>query len=96
MILHKFTGSPFTSTQIADALDKISTQDSVILTLEAVYACLQPELLNSILNTTSKLYFIADDLVARGLILTNERAYVIDYHQFVSLVEQHHNVMSWQ
>lgn len=77
------------SSALASCLETATTDDSVLLIEDAVY--------QAAVHTGRALLALQDDLAARGLgSRTGENISVVDYSDFVGLVERHQPIVSWR
>lgn len=94
MILHKFSSSPFETNTLAQSIQRIQTNDKIILVQDAVYTYSNKELAEA-LSTFSPIYCLEDDLVARGVNIDNDVFKAISYADFVELTLTCNQVISW-
>jgi|TARA_B100000315_G_C14584077_1_gene592000 tRNA 2-thiouridine synthesizing protein B len=99
MILHTVNKSPFAQATLRSCLRVVSTEDSILLIEDGVYAALDDascsELIQQLLPQVA-VYALLPDLRARGIedrIISGIQA--IDYHGFVTLTEDHPLVQCW-
>lgn len=92
-ILHHIQTSTVNDNALAVCINYASESDSILLSGDAVYAIFNTDLINKL--SSFSLYLLESDISARGLINKANSYQLIDYVQFVSLVEQHSKVISW-
>lgn len=94
MILHKFSTSPFTSSTLEQCINRFLSGDKVLLTQDAIYACVNTAIVD-VLTPFSPIYYIQDDSQARGVIITSPLFQGVSYKEFVELTLTCKQVISW-
>ena len=95
MILYKVNKSPFEHQAIHQCLDRMTVQDSLLLTESACYAVTGQGISKQRLEELTNLYVIQDDLKARGLTCDLTNCQQISYNDMVELCLRHTQVISW-
>ena len=96
MLLHTVKTSPFQTLALANCLDLLSENDTLLLIEDAVLASqavhpLYPQLQQ--LAEQGRLLVLESDLAARAI--KNKIGKTCSYLDFVNLVIAHHSQMSW-
>lgn len=92
--LHLFNKSP-SSGPFEQLRKTLAPGDSLLLLEDGVYFLTQPKTLAG-LPANLSLYFLAEDLQARGLTdPLPENATIVDYDGFVALCASHDKTASW-
>lgn len=94
MTLFKLHNSPFAHTDFMSLLQRITSEDGVLLTQDAVYALRHTKAWQSLTQTHAEIFILQQDLLARGL-SNNSAAKEVDYAQMVALCLRFDNVVSW-
>lgn len=94
MILHKISLSPFNHLALQQCLQRIHTDDGLLLTQDAVYAVIDKTLLAK-LTALHGVYVLKDDIEARGVALENNNIQIITYVEFVELSLKYNKVINW-
>lgn len=97
MALHIISSSPGHTGNFALGITIAGQQDAILLVGNAVYAAMINNTNSHLLESAPcPVYALADDLVARGIDLSNTLvATVIDYPKWVNLSAQHEQSISW-
>ncbi|GAB2684771.1 sulfurtransferase complex subunit TusB [Aliiglaciecola aliphaticivorans] len=95
MILHKFSASPFSQSNLISVLARVEPPDGILLVEDAVYGLTSKLILEPILQRTSKVYALNSDCIARGVECAEKIITQIDYSGFVALTLEYDNVISW-
>lgn len=95
MILHIVSKNDCQIIQrIQNTPDNDGMDHSFLLLAEGVYLLADPQ--NASTLNSCKCYFINEDVVARGLsVLAPKNCSAVDYNDFVKLVVNHNNSVSW-
>jgi tRNA 2-thiouridine synthesizing protein B len=94
MILHKISSSPFSHLALQHCLQRIHSNDGVLLTQDAVYAVMHQSL-HAKLAELHSVYVLKDDIEARAVVLENNNIQIITYAEFVELCTTYDKVISW-
>ncbi|HIF9100117.1 TPA: sulfurtransferase complex subunit TusB [Photobacterium damselae] len=96
-MLHTVTSSPFSSQSLLDCLNFSHCGDEIILYQDAVIAAVDENIwLDQIKNSQAKIYFLNEDIIARGLInKISNLINVIDYQGFVDISSRHESQLHW-
>lgn len=95
MILHKVSTSPFHDNALAQCLSLMAADDGLLLLQDAVYAAHGQQQWSKQLKQVKKLYLLDEDMQARAISCTHEKAKLINYSEFVDLSLHYEKVMSW-
>ncbi|MFA3792243.1 sulfurtransferase complex subunit TusB [Aliiglaciecola sp. SL4] len=95
MILHKFSVSPFSQSNLISALSRIDPNDGILLMEDAVYGLNSALIFEPIIQRTKNVYALQPDCVARGITCTEQAITLIDYDGFVALSLEYDKVISW-
>ena len=95
MILYKVNQSPFEHRALSQCLDRMTTQDSLLLMESACYAIVGKADIDHRLKSLKNLYVIKDDLLARGLTSQLSNCQQIGYNDMVELCLSHTQVIAW-
>lgn len=98
--LHTINKSPFAHTTLASCLQVCGKQDGILLLEDGVFGALTSapcaEELSTLIGTGLKVYVLADDVNARGLLeKIRSDIQLTDYNGFVQLSIEHNCVQSW-
>lgn len=96
-MLHLVKHSPFASHALAQCLELVAKDDVILLLEDAVIAALDGQpLLAALKESQAEVFALADDLDARGVSARLSCSIpAISMHDFVTLTEQHHPLVSW-
>jgi tRNA 2-thiouridine synthesizing protein B len=75
-------------------LQRIHSDDGVLLTQDAVYAVMHQSL-HAKLAEIRSVYVLKDDIEARAVVLENNNIQIITYAEFVELCITYDKVISW-
>jgi sulfur relay protein TusB/DsrH len=75
-------------------LQRIHSNDGVLLTQDAVYAVMHQSL-HAKLAELHSVYVLKDDIEARAVVLENNNIQIITYAEFVELCITYDKVISW-
>ncbi len=95
-ILHTINKSPFTHSVLKQCLDRVDTNDCIILLEDGVYGALSTHPYSKqLIHTTC--YAIEQDIAARGLDkhLLLSHIQLIDYQTFVTLTINNSLIQRW-
>ncbi|GAA6185960.1 sulfurtransferase complex subunit TusB [Aliiglaciecola sp. NS0011-25] len=95
MILHKFSVSPFSNTNLENALSRIDANDGILLMQDAVYALNSAPICEQLSQRTKNLHALEPDCIARGIQCNEFPILMIDYNSFVALTLDYDNLISW-
>jgi tRNA 2-thiouridine synthesizing protein B len=96
--LHIVSSSPFATNALQSALKFLSQSDAILLIENGVYAAVdnaQIAPLREIAVRGLKVYALGEDIDARALTSLAKYISRVSYTDFVALVCQHHNSVSW-
>lgn len=93
-VLHKFNQSPFSTLNFQNTLPLIKRNDKILFTEDAVLIC-QHSVFNALQNEQYQVYFLEDDLTARGINPEDIPVVAISYAEFVQLCVESDKVISW-
>lgn len=96
--LHIVSSSPFQTRALQSALKVVLKGDAILLIENGVYAAVDgPEMTQMFAGATDILmvYALEEDLNARALPSLGKHVIKASYTDFVLLVCQHHNSVSW-
>lgn len=98
-ILHIVNQSPYDTNAFNSCLKILGKHDGLLLMGNGAYVLTHKDLqkrLRNLQTTGVDIYFLQEDVVARGLTLFNEHGFaLIDYQGFVELTDSHSKSMSW-
>jgi tRNA 2-thiouridine synthesizing protein B len=95
--LHIVSSSPFQTHALQSALKVVLNGDAILLIENGVYAAVDEPKMALILAAADDLmvYALVEDLNARALPSLGKHVIKASYTDFVQLVCQHHNSVSW-
>lgn len=96
-ILHTVNQSPFNHQALAQCLQRLCPEDTLLLLEDGVYGALKAQPYAEQLKIFTQCYAIADDINARGLGDEEliENIQLIDYPKFVELSIANSLIQSW-
>lgn len=92
MILHHIQTSPCDNA-LKTCLKYIKKDDAIIFSSDGVNIVLYQSHIDELIDY--KIFFLADDVKARGLIAQSAAYSLIDYQQFVELTLDFNKVITW-
>jgi tRNA 2-thiouridine synthesizing protein B len=96
--LHIVSSSPFTSNALDHAFEYASNTDAILLIENAIYAASNVDSnVNRLLSALPgvRFFVLQDDVSARGVLTPLQDFKTVSYAEFVALVCQYHNSVSW-
>lgn len=96
--LHIVSASPFDSHALQSALAAASQNDAILLIQNGVYAAVEAPKINVMMAAIPPelaIYALAEDVEARALASMRKNINKVSYSDFVNLVCQHRNSVSW-
>lgn len=96
--LHIVSTSPFDSNALLSALKTASQDDAILLIQNGVYAAIEAphnNVMMALAPSGLRMYALAEDVDARALPVLTQHITKISYSDFVTLVCEHHNSVSW-
>ena len=95
--LHIASSSPFQTHALQSALKVVLKNDAILLIQNGVYAAVDEPKLAQMLAAADGLmvYALVEDVNARALPSLAKQVIKVSYTDFVQLVCQHHNSVSW-
>jgi len=95
--LHIVSSSPFQTHALQSALKVVLKNDAILLIQNGVYAAVDEPKLAQMLAAADGLmvYALVEDVNARALPSLAKKVIKVSYTDFVQLVCQHHNSVSW-
>ena len=94
MNLHKISSSPFSHLALQHCLQRIQTNEGLLLTQDAVYAVMDKALYSKLIELRC-VYVLKEDAEARGIVIEGSKIQLINYAQFVELSLEFDKVVSW-
>ena len=95
MILYKVHQSPFEHQALSQCIDRLTSDDGLLLVQSACYAAGNTNALSEKLSKVNNLYVLSDDLLARGIECQLKNCQPIDYNRMVELCLEYDQVISW-
>lgn len=96
--LHIVSSSPFATNALQSALKFASQSDAILLIENGVYAAVDSAHISPLMEIAArglKVYALGEDIDARALTALAKNINKVSYTDFVTLVCQHHNSVSW-
>ena len=78
-----------------ELVDYIVSNDVVVFIEDGVYNILNNSLLHKLLAKTDYIYFLENDVIARGLMPKIKDNALINYLDLVTLTEKNSQIISW-
>ena len=94
-MLHLIFKSSFKTAITQELIDYITTNDVVIFIEDGVYNILNDSLLHKLLAKTKSIYFLENDVIARGLMSKINEPALINYLDLVTITEKNSQIISW-
>jgi tRNA 2-thiouridine synthesizing protein B len=95
MILHKVSTSPFKDNALVQCLSLMAADDGLLLLQDAVYAAHGEQQWSNELANVKHFYILDEDMQARGIVIGQLKAKVVNYAEFVELCLHYDKVVSW-
>jgi tRNA 2-thiouridine synthesizing protein B len=96
--LHIVSSSPFETNALQSALKFVLPSDAILLIENGVYAAVDNAQIAPLMEIAArglKVYALEADIDARALTVLAKNINRVSYTDFVDLVCQHHNSVSW-
>lgn len=93
--LHTLNKPPSNTELLAQLVNALEDEDSVVLLEDGVYHTLSISESDHALSKAKTIYMIANDSLARGIQSTSPLVSSITYEEFVDLTVTHDKVISW-
>lgn len=94
-MLHLVFNSSYKTATTLELIDFVIPNDAIIFIEDGVYNILNDSLLDKLLAKTKSIYYLENDVVARGLMPKIKESALINYLDLVRLTENNSQIISW-
>ena len=94
-MLHLVFNSSYKTATTLELIDFVIPNDEIIFIEDGVYNILNDCLLDKLLAKTKSIYYLENDVVARGLMIKIKESALVNYLDLVRFTENNSQIISW-